>query len=75
MLKTLDEEINPHHSGFAVAARDDNDVQTVGFHAHAYDQTIQTVFLKRKYLHNYSDIFLTISISLSLNIHYKIQYT
>jgi hypothetical protein len=46
MLKTLDEEINPHHSGFAVAARDDNDVQTVGFHAHAYDQTIQTVFFE-----------------------------
>jgi len=43
MLKTLNEEINPHHSGFAVAARNDNDVQTIGFHA--CDQTIQTVFL------------------------------
>lgn len=32
MLKTLDEEIGPHHSGFAVAARDDDDVQTVGLH-------------------------------------------
>lgn len=32
MLKTLDEEIGPHHGGFAVAARDDDDVQTVGFH-------------------------------------------
>lgn len=32
MLKTLDEEIGPHHGGFTVAARDDDDVQTVGFH-------------------------------------------
>lgn len=32
MLKTLNEEIDPHHSCFAVAARDNNDVQTVRFH-------------------------------------------
>jgi len=32
MLKTLNEEIDPHHRGFAVAARDDNDVQTIGLH-------------------------------------------
>lgn len=33
MLKTLDEEIDPHHGGFAVAAWNDDDVQTVGLHA------------------------------------------
>lgn len=33
MLETLDEEIDPHHGSFAVAAGDDDDVQTVGLHA------------------------------------------
>lgn len=33
MLKTLNKEIDPHHSGFAVTARDDDNVQTVGLHA------------------------------------------
>jgi len=37
MLETLDEEINPHHRRFAVPARDDNDIQTIGFHT--YEQT------------------------------------
>lgn len=32
VLKTLNKEINPHHGGFAVAARDDDDVRAVGLH-------------------------------------------
>lgn len=47
MLKTLDEEIYPHHGGFTVTARDDNDVQTVGLHTCA---TSNKQYLKRVYV-------------------------
>lgn len=47
MLKTLNKEINPHHGGFTVTARDDNDVQTVGLHTWQN----QTIF--EMYLHSY----------------------
>lgn len=47
MLKTLNEEINPHHGGFAVTARDDNNVQTVGLHTCT---TSNKQYLKRIYI-------------------------
>lgn len=45
MLKTLNEEIYPHHGGLTVAARDDNNIQTVGLHACNQTNNFLSIFL------------------------------